>query len=116
MKSLQALAANMVAVLLMTSAASAVSVTNREDREVKLLIVEGANRSEHVVRPAAVLDGVCKKGCIIRLNDSMKDEYELEGFEATSLEDGVLYFEGLTERNGPDAKASGTGNVRPVPN
>lgn len=111
-----ALTANMMAVLLMTSTASAVSVTNREDRDVKVMIIEGANRSEHVVRPAAVLDGVCKKGCIIRLNDSMKDEYELEGFEATSLEDGVLYFDGTPDQVNPAARAPGSGRAAPVPN
>lgn len=93
MNGVVARAACLMAGLLMTSTASAVSVTNREDRDIKLTIIEGASRSEHVVRRAAVLEGVCKKGCIIRLNDSLKDEYELEGFEATSLEDNVLYFD-----------------------
>ncbi len=40
------------------------------------------------------LEGVCDKGCVIRLNDSEKDEYELKGSEAVSIEDGSLYYDG----------------------
>ena len=34
------------------------------------------------------------KGCVIRLSDSENDEYELEGSEIVSIEDGYLYYDG----------------------
>ena len=77
----------------MTSAAVAATVTNRDDKEVKLLVIEGDERQEHVLSAGKVLDGVCQKGCIIRLNDSESDEYELEGSESVSVEEGFLYYD-----------------------
>ena len=87
------LAAGMIAALLTTSTASAVTITNRDAKEVKLTVVEGDARQAHVLSPGKVLDGVCQKGCIVRLNDTVDDEYELEGSETVSVEEGFLYFD-----------------------
>ena len=46
------------------------------------------------MKPLGSLDGVCLKGCVIRLSDSENDEYELEGSEVVSIEDGYLYYDG----------------------
>lgn len=98
-------AACMVAVLTTTSA-SAVSVTNRDDKEYKLTVIEGDAKQDHVLKPSGVLEAICPKGCIIRLNDSENDEYELEGPEVVSIEEGYLYYDG------PDVPAEpGAGDV-----
>ena len=78
------------------SAAAAVSVTNRDDKDHKLTVIEndGAQKADHTLKPNQVLEGVCAKGCIIRLNDSDEDEYELEGTEVVSIEEGYLYYDG----------------------
>jgi hypothetical protein len=88
------LAVSTIAALLMTSAASAVTITNRGDKEIKLSIIEGSAKQDQVLAKGGVLDGVCQKGCIIRLNDSENDEYELEGSEVVSVEEGFLYYDG----------------------
>ena len=75
-------------------AAAAVSLTNRDDRDHKVTIIEDDKKQDHTLGPSAVLDGVCHKGCIIRLNDSDNDEYELEGTEVVSIEEGYLYYDG----------------------
>ena len=82
-----------IAALLMTSAASAATITNRSDKEVKLTITEGSSRQDEVLPTGKVIDGVCRKGCIIRLNDNSKDEYELQGSESVSVEGGFLYYD-----------------------
>ena len=92
-----------IAALLMTSAASAVTITNRGDKEVKLSVVEGSAKQDQVLAIGKVVEGVCQKGCIIRLNDSENDEYELQGSEVVSVEEGFLYYDG------PDA-----GNAAPL--
>ena len=58
--------------------AGAVSITNRDDREHKLSIAEdeGAKKADLTLKPNQVLEGICKKGCVLRLNDS-EDEYIL---------------------------------------
>jgi hypothetical protein len=78
----------------MCGTASAVSVTNRDEKEQKIQIVEGDVKKDHTLKPAAVLDGVCLKGCVIRLNDNDNDEYELDGTEVVTIEDGYLYYDG----------------------
>lgn len=98
-----ALAVCTIAALLMTSAAHAVAITNRGDKEIKISIIEGSVRGEHVLPAGKVLDGVCQKGCIIRLNDSENDEYELEGSEVVSVEDGFLYYDGPAAESAPSS-------------
>jgi hypothetical protein len=71
-----------------------VSLTNRDDRDHKVTVIEGTARQDHQLASQAVLEGVCLKGCIVRLNDSDNDEYELEGNEIVSIEDGYLYYDG----------------------
>lgn len=83
-----------IAALLMTSAASAVTITNRDINEMKISVMEGATKQDHVLASGKGLGGVCEKGCIIRLNDSETDEYELEGPEVVSIEGGFLYYDG----------------------
>lgn len=96
-------AAGMIAALLMTSAATAVTVTNRDDKDVKVTIIEGEARQDNVLGAGKVVDGVCQKGCIVRLNDSENDEYELEGSEAVSVEEGFLYFDTPLQDGAPQA-------------
>lgn len=95
----RAFAASVLVATLGADAALAVSITNRDDKDHKVTVVEGESTKDHVLKPMAVLEGVCGKGCIVRLDDSENDEYELEGTEVVSIEDGYLYYDG------PDAPA-----------
>lgn len=100
------------AAALLTSciAADAASITNRDDQEQKITITEGEATTEHTLKPAQVLDNVCTKGCIIRLNGSEDDEYEVEGTDVVSIEEGFLYYDGPDEPQGP-----GNGPATPIP-
>jgi hypothetical protein len=99
--------AGLVAIALSAPQALAVvSVTNRDDKDHKLTVVEGETRTDHVLKPTQVLEGICPKGCVIRLNDSDNDEYELEGTEVVSIEEGYLYYDGPEENGTP-----GTGDA-----
>jgi hypothetical protein len=88
-----AIVAGAIAAASCAEAAAAVSLTNRDDRDHKVKIIEDDKRQDHTLRPSAALDGVCQKGCIVRLNDSENDEYELEGTEVVSIEGGYLYYD-----------------------
>lgn len=89
-----------------------VKVTNRDDKEQKITVLEedGGKRTDHVLKPSQVLEAICLKGCIVLLNDSAEDEYELEGTEAVSIEDGYLYYD-----NPPDAPPGGQEAAQPTP-
>jgi hypothetical protein len=97
----------------MTSAASAATISNRGDDEVKLTITEGSSRKDEVLPLGKVIDGVCQKGCIIRLNDNANAEYELEGSESVSIEGGFLYYDSPEKEVAPPAgSASGNGDQK----
>lgn len=100
MKLALSLAAGLLAAYVQSSAALALSLTNRDDQDHKVtVIIEGASPRDHVLKPEGTLEVQCPKGCVIRLNDSEDDEYELEGNEVVVIEDGYLYYDG------PDAPA-----------
>ena len=106
-------------VLAGTSASAAISITNRDDKEHKLTIIEedGKTKADHVLKGNAVLENVCKAGCVVRLNDSEEDEYELEGTEVVSIEDGYLYYDGpdAPADNQPGTPAPGQPPAAPPP-
>jgi hypothetical protein len=92
--------------LLGSSAAGAVSVTNRDDQDHKITIIEGETKTDKVLKPTQVLEGLCPKGCVLRLNDSEDDEYELEVNDVVSIEEGSLYYDGpdAEPKTGPGAE------------
>lgn len=84
-----------IAVLPLTSApGSAASLTNRDNQDHKVTIIEGEKRTDHVLKPMQALENICSGGCVARLNDSDDDEYQLEATDAVSIEDGYLYHDG----------------------
>ena len=92
------LAALTFAVVLIGSTApglASVTLVNRDEKDHKLTVVEdnGAKTTEHMLKPSQVLEGICEKGCVIRLNDSEEDEYELEPNDKVSIEEGYLYYD-----------------------
>lgn len=98
------IAAGLVLVCLSAAGVAAgASITNRDDKDHKLTIMEGQAKADHVLKPSQVLEGICEKGCVVRLNDNENDEYELEGTEIVSIEEGYLYYDG------PEASDEGEG-------
>lgn len=100
----------LIAVLLFPSAAQSASITNRDDRDRKVTLIEGSTPKTLVLKPNEVIDGICKVGCLIRIDDSREDPFELEGSDVTSIEDGQLYDDGAVaptvSGSGPDAQPS----------
>ena len=80
--------------------ASAATIANRDDKDQKLTLIEGEAKADQVLKPQQVLEKVCLKGCIVRLNDSEDDEYQIDPEDMVSIEDGYLYHDS------PDAPAS----------
>jgi hypothetical protein len=87
-------AAIAIVALLWVPSACASSITNRDEKDYKVTIITGEATKDHVLVPSAALEGICQKGCVIRLNDSDNDEYELQGSDVVSIEDGYLYYDG----------------------
>lgn len=108
-----ALTASTIAALLMTSAAAAATITNRSDTEVKLAVTEGSGKQEHTLAAGKVLDGVCQKGCIIRLVEPKGDDYELNGSDRVLVDEGYVYYESLAQEGAPKSGSGSEGQTRP---
>ena len=83
-------------ILLLSSgtAAHAVSITNRDGLDHRVTVIEGNAKADHVLKPSQSLNGICVKGCTIRLDDTEDDEYQLEANDVVSIEDGSLFYDG----------------------
>jgi hypothetical protein len=92
--SIKVVAGSLIVALIYCPAAYTASLTNRDSKDHKVTVVEGKTAEAHVLKPSAALGGICAKGCVIRLNDSETNEYELDGSEVVSIEDGYLYYDG----------------------
>jgi hypothetical protein len=96
-----------VGLMVSSTAALAVAITNRDDRDHKVTVIEGETKTDHVLKPAQVLQGICAKGCTVRLNDDEEDEYQLETDDVVSIEEGSLYYDNPDTPAAP-APAPGT--------
>ena len=88
---------------------SAATISNRDDKEHKLTIIEGEAKTDQTIKPQQVVEKICMKGCVVRLNDSEDDEYQLDPEDVVSIEDGYLYHDSL------DAPANGAIPAPPAP-
>ena len=101
-----------VMVLLVSgSAVHAASITNRDEVDRKVTIIEADKKADYVLQPSQALNDVCAKGCTIRLDDGEDDEYMLEADDVVSIEDGSLYYDKADTPTTPDAPP--TGGVKP---
>ena len=90
-----------IGLLLGSTAAHAVTITNRDDQDHKLTVVEGEARTDHVLKPSQVLNGICAKGCTVHLDDDEEEEYQLEAEDVVSIEEGALYYDNADTPAGP---------------
>jgi hypothetical protein len=101
---------------LVAGAALAASVTNLDDEPRTVTVEEGESKQDHVVKPGAVLDGICSKGCLVRLGSGNDDLYVLEGPEVTTIENGQLWGEDKEEGvEPPEGDARSYSPPRPRP-
>ncbi|WP_333793356.1 hypothetical protein [Hyphomicrobium sp.] len=84
----------LIAAFLSPSAIHSASITNRDDADHTVTIIEGSSQEQHVLKPGEALGGICEKGCLIRLDGNKDDPFELQGSDVTSIEDGQLYDDG----------------------
>lgn len=101
----------LIAALLSPSVVHAASITNRDDKAYTVTVIEGGSQKDHVLKPNAVLDGICGNGCLIRLGGAQDDPFELSGSEVTSIEEGQLYDDeaGVPSGTGSDVSGPGSG-------
>lgn len=90
------------------SVAHASTLTNRDDRDHKVTVIEAKSTKDQVLRPSATLKEICSKGCVVRLNDDDDSEYALNGDEVVAIEDGYLYYDEPAGAQVPEAGDAAT--------
>lgn len=89
-----------IAALLTASQASALQLTNRDTADHKLVVTEKDTTQELIVKPSQVVDDICEKGCTIKMSDG--EEYEFDGNEIVSIEEGLMFLDEPADGAGPD--------------
>jgi hypothetical protein len=94
------------------SAALGASISNRDERDYTVTIIEGEAKADHALKPAQTLSDVCLKGCTLRLNGSEDDLYLLAGSDVVAIEDGTVFYD-QAETPPPDTAAPSAASKRP---
>lgn len=91
----RALAGAALILLALLAPATAITITNLDEKEYKITIVEGEKQSTHQLKGSQVLEGVCLKGCTIVIDDG-EDQYAVKEGEAPGvvIQEGELYYDG----------------------
>src|SRR5262249_26405420 len=69
-----------------STAAHAVSITNRDDQDHKVTVVEGDTKTDYVLKPSQALNGICAKGCTLPPDHHEKAEHHLNADHAASTQ------------------------------
>src|SRR5262245_14793932 len=77
--------------LAIVSPAQALKLTNRDTVDQKLTITENSATREQTLKPTESVDGFCASGCTIQIQNG--EEYEFDGNEVVSIEEGLLYLD-----------------------
>jgi hypothetical protein len=94
-----------IGLLLGVSATHGASISNRDERDYTVTIIEGEAKADHVLKPSQTLSDVCLKGCTIRVNGSEDDDYRLTGGDAVSIEDGTVFFDSPDASTDPGSRS-----------
>ena len=88
------------AAFMAVSQAQALQITNHDATEQKITVTEKEKAHDLVVKPSEVLDGICNDGCTIKTSDG--EEYEFDGNEVVSIEEGLMFLDEPSDAGAPD--------------
>jgi hypothetical protein len=100
-----------IGIVLGVTAAHGASISNRDERDYTVTIIEGEAKADHALKPSQTLSDVCLKGCTIRVNGNADDEYRLTGGDVVSIEDGTVFYD-APETPGDPASPAVKGKAR----
>jgi len=111
----RATAMAVIGIVLGVTAAHGASISNRDERDYTVTIIEGEAKADHALKPSQTLSDVCLKGCTIRVNGNADDEYRLAGGDVVSIEDGTVFYdapENPEDSAAPAAKGKARGRTK----
>lgn len=106
----QIAAASFVALFLFAGTANAIELTNYDEDDKTITIVEAGVASEAVIKAGASAKDICMSGCILQLGADPENQFEFKGNETVSIEGNVVYDDTPEAGDTPvDPDASGFG-------
>jgi len=85
-------------VMLVPDLAFGITLTNRDPTDQKLVVIEGDSQKEKIVKAGEKIQ-ICPQSCVIRMADG--EDYEFDGPEIVSLEEGLLFLDNPEEQPKP---------------
>lgn len=98
--SVKILALSSVAGLFFIGSAQALTLTNNDPQTHNITIIENGKNRDLTVQSKEKLEGLCQSSCVLRLNNSEDEEYEIESGEVVSIEGGILMSDGNDQDQG----------------
>ncbi len=98
-----------LAAVLAAAPAQALQLTNRDATDQKIVVTEKTGTQELLLKPSQMLDGVCNSGCTMKMSDG--EEYEFDGNEVVSIEEGLMFLDEPTDTGAPDSGILDPGNA-----
>jgi hypothetical protein len=90
-----------VAGLVFALPASALTISNVDPDPHTITVTAGTDVKQVTVEPDQQVDAVCTEGCLVELENG--EQYQMQGGEAVSIEDGVIFVDSAPGSDADDA-------------
>jgi hypothetical protein len=91
--------------------AEALTITNTDPDPHTITVKVGGDSKELTIEPQTAVDPPCDKGCTVELETG--EQYEMQGGEEVSIEDGVIFVDS-TPGNGDDDEGAASDSDQPA--
>ena len=90
--------------------AEALTITNTDPDPHTITVKVGGDSKDFKIEPQTAVDPPCDKGCTVELESG--EQYEMQGGEEVSIEDGVIFVDS-TPGNGDDDEGAASDSDQP---
>jgi hypothetical protein len=99
--------------MLFAAPAEALTITNSDPDSHTITVKVGGDSSELTIEPQTEVDPPCDKGCTVELESG--EQYEMQGGEQASIEDGVLFVDAAPGIGDDDQPANADSGAKASP-
>ena len=98
--------------MLFAAPAEALTITNTDPDSHTITVKVGGDSKELTIEPQTEVDPPCDKGCTVELESG--EQYEMQGGEEVSIEDGVIFVDSTPGNGDDDEGAAASDSDQPA--